>query len=89
MEFRSKMKKFIKRKWGDLCRRSHYVLMGLPFVLVTSGIVLSAASVIRIHQAPSPKSPLCWLWDTRWTNCATTLLATRPHALNPCWITLS
>lgn len=50
MEFRSKLKKFIKRKWSDLCRHSHYALMGLPFVLVTSGIVLSAASVIRINQ---------------------------------------
>lgn len=56
MEFRSKMKKFIKRKWGDLCRHSHYVLMGLPFVLVTSGIVLSAASVIRIHQVLDTQS---------------------------------
>ena len=50
MEFRVKLKNFIKRKWGDVCRRSHYVLMGLPFVLVTAGLVLSTASVIRIHQ---------------------------------------
>ncbi|MBO4688795.1 MAG: ABC transporter permease [Clostridiales bacterium] len=50
MEFRAKVQKFIKRKWGDICRRSHYVLMGIPFILVIGGIVLSVASVVRINQ---------------------------------------
>ena len=50
MEFRLKVQKFIKRKWGDLCRRSHYVLMGIPFILVIGGITLSVASVVRINQ---------------------------------------
>lgn len=50
MELGPKIKKFIKRKWGDICRRSHYILMGIPFVLVIGGIVLSVASVVRINQ---------------------------------------
>ena len=50
MEIRPKLKNFIKTRWSNLCRRSHYFLMGLPFVLVTSGIVLSIASVVRIDQ---------------------------------------
>ena len=50
MELGPKIKKFIKRKWGDICRRSHYILMGIPFVLVIGGIILSVASVVRINQ---------------------------------------
>ena len=50
MEFRQKVKKLIKNKWGDICRRTHYFLMGLPFVLTIGGIVLSTASVVRINQ---------------------------------------
>lgn len=56
MEIRPKLKNFIKKKWGDLCRHSHYVMMGLPFVLVISGIVLSTASVVRIHQVLDTQS---------------------------------
>ncbi|MBO4927933.1 MAG: ABC transporter permease [Clostridiales bacterium] len=50
MEIRSKLKNFITNKWGDICRRSHYFLMGIPFVLVIGSIVLSVASVVRINQ---------------------------------------
>ena len=50
MEFRTKLKNFIKKKWGDLCRHCHYALMGLPFFLLIGGIVLSTASVIRIRK---------------------------------------
>ena len=50
MEIRPKLKKWIVKKWGDICRRSHYVLMGLPFVLLTASLVLSIASVVRINQ---------------------------------------
>ena len=50
MEIRPKLKKWIVNKWGDICRRSHYVLMGLPFVLLTASLVLSVASVVRINQ---------------------------------------
>lgn len=50
MEIRPKLKKWIVNKWGDICRRSHYVLMGLPFVLLTASLVLSIASVVRINQ---------------------------------------
>ena len=33
-----------------MCRRWHYVLLGIPFVLVIAGITLTTFSVIRIHQ---------------------------------------
>lgn len=50
MEIRQKLKNFIKNKWAVLCRRTHYVLLGIPFVLATAGLVLGVASVIRINQ---------------------------------------
>ncbi|MBR5417256.1 MAG: ABC transporter permease [Clostridiales bacterium] len=50
MEIRQKLKNFIKNKWAVLCRRTHYVLLGIPFVLATAGLVLGVASVIRIDQ---------------------------------------
>ena len=50
MEIRQKLKNFIKNKWAVLCRRTHYVLLGIPFVFATAGLVLGVASVIRINQ---------------------------------------
>lgn len=50
MEIRPKLKKYIVRKWGDICRRSHYVVMAIPFLLVTGSLVLGIASIVRINQ---------------------------------------
>ena len=50
MEIRHKLKNFIKEKWGTLCRRSHYVMIGIPFLIVTAGVALTITSVIRIDQ---------------------------------------
>ncbi len=50
MEIRQKLKNFIKNKWAVLCRRTHYVLLGIPFVLTLAGLAVGTASVIRINQ---------------------------------------
>lgn len=50
MEFRSLVKKLVTEKWGEICRRSHHIMMAVPFVLVAGSLVLSTASVVRIHQ---------------------------------------
>lgn len=50
MEIRSKFKQFIVRKWGDICRRSHYVVMAIPFLLVIGALTLTVASIVRINQ---------------------------------------
>ena len=50
MEIRQKLKNFIKNKWAGLCRHTHYVLLGIPFVLALAGLVLGVTAVIRINQ---------------------------------------
>lgn len=46
----SKIGRFFRNLWATLCRRCHYVLLGIPFVLVLLGITLNIVSVIRINQ---------------------------------------
>lgn len=46
----SRIARFFRNRWATMCRRWHYVLLGIPFVLVIAGIILCTVSVIRIHQ---------------------------------------
>ena len=50
MKILTLVSKFFKTSWGNLCRRCHYVMMAIPFIVVTASIVLSVASIVRINQ---------------------------------------
>lgn len=50
MEIRTKLKNYAVRKWGDICRHTHYALLGIPFAFAIGALVLGVASVIHINQ---------------------------------------
>ena len=46
----SKIARFFRNRWATMCRRWHYVLLGIPFVLVIAGITCSIFAIVRVHK---------------------------------------